>query len=130
VPTILAVIMRLAAEAARGDLTAARTRLVRSIAVLSIIIVLAAVALALGLAALTIALGHWMGIVPALVSIATVATITALILALMISTRARKPAPIGLGLLNFPRRTLPRIDPLTVVVAALAIGLLLGRRRG
>jgi hypothetical protein len=129
-PTILAVVMRLAAEAARGDLTAARKRLVRSLAVLSIILVLAGVALGFGAAALAIALAHWIGLVPALLALAAVATIIALILALTISTRAQRPTTTGLGLSGLSGRKPPRIDPLTIVVAELAVGLLLGRRRG
>jgi hypothetical protein len=129
-PTLLAVLMRLAAEAARGDLTAARKRLVRSLAVLSVILVLTTVALALCVAALAIALGDRIGPVPALLSIAAAAVIAALILALSINTRVRRPRTTGVGLPGLSGRQLPRIDPLTVVVAALAAGLLLGRRKG
>jgi hypothetical protein len=90
---------------------------------------LAAIALALGVAALAIALGDRIGPVPALLSIAAVAVIAALILALTINTRVRRPATTGIGLPVLSGRQLPRVDPLTVVVAALAVGLLLGRRK-
>ncbi len=129
-PTLLAVLMRRAAEAARGDLTAVRKRLVRSLAVLSVILVLTTVALALGAAALAIALAEWIGLVPALLSIAAVATITALILALTLNTTAQRPTTTGVGLLSLSGLQPPRVDSLTVVVAALAFGLLLGRRKG
>jgi hypothetical protein len=128
-PTLLAVLIRLAAKAERGGLTAVRKRLVRSLAVLYIILILTTVALALGTAALAVALADWIGLVPALLSIAAVATITALILALTINTNAQRPTTTGVGLLGLSGLQPPRVDSLTVVVAALAVGLLLGGRR-
>lgn len=129
-PTILETLLSLAAQLAQGKLADARTRLVRSLGVLCIVIALIVVALAMGAAALAIVLAEQIGPVPAMLSIAAVTTIIALILALTLRTRADRPRTSGLDLLGLGARELPRVDPLTVVVAALALGLLLGRRKG
>jgi cytochrome bd-type quinol oxidase subunit 2 len=129
-PTILTTLMHLAAQLAQGKLADARSRLVRSLGVLCVIMVLIAVAVAMGTAALTVALADRIGLVPALLSIAAVATIIALILALTIRTRVDRPATNSPDLLSVAARELPRVDPLIIVVAALAVGLLLGRRKG
>ena len=129
-PNFLTTMMHLAAQLAQGKVAEARSRLVRSLGVLCIIVALIAVALAMAVAALTIALAEQIGVVPAMLSIAAVATIIALILALTLRTRADKPTTSSLDLLSLTARELPRVDPLIVVVAALAVGLLLGRRKG
>lgn len=129
-PKILTTLMHLAAQIAQGQLADARSRLVRSLGVLCVVIVLLAVALALVVAALATALAAQVGLVPAMLSIAAVATIIALILALTLRSRADRPATNGPDLLSVVARELPRVDPLIVVVAALAVGLLLGRRKG
>ena len=129
-PKILTTMMHLAAQLAQGKVAEARSRLVRSLGVLCIIVALIAVALAMAVAALTIALAEQIGVVPAMLSIAAVATIIALILALTLRTRAEKPTTSSLDLLSLTARELPRVDPLIVVAAALAVGLLLGRRKG
>jgi hypothetical protein len=121
--------MRLAAQVARGDLVEARRRLVRSVVLLSVILILTTVALALAATALAIALAGWIGLVPAFLLISALASITALILAIMFSTRTQKPRLSGKRLLDLSARKLPDVNPLAVVVGALAIGLLLGRRR-
>ena len=129
-PNFLTTMMHLAAQLAQSKVADARSRLVRSLGVLCIVVALIAVALAMAVAALTIALAEQIGVVPALLSIAAVATIIALILALTLRTRADKPTTSSLDLLSLTAQELPRVDPLIVVVAALAVGLLLGRRKG
>jgi hypothetical protein len=128
-PNFLATGMRLAAQLVQGGLAEARARVVRSLVVLSIILALFAVAFAMGVAVLAIALAGQIGLVPALLSIGAVSTIAALILALTIRTRGDRSTANGTELLGLAARELPRIDPLMIVVAALAVGLLLGRRR-
>jgi hypothetical protein len=127
---MLTTMLRLATQLAQGRLAEARSRLVRSLGALCIIMVMSVVALAMVAAALAIALSDRIGIVPAMLSIAAVATIIALILALTLRTRADKATTSSLDLLSLTARELPRVDPLVVVVAALAVGLLLGRRKG
>jgi hypothetical protein len=128
-PRILTTMLHLAAQLAQGQLADARSRLVRVLGVLCIIIALIAVVLAMAVAAVTIVLAAQIGLVPAMLSIAAVATIIALILALTIRTRADRPATNSSDLLRVAASELPRVDPLIIVVAALAVGLLLGRRR-
>jgi hypothetical protein len=127
---MLTTMLRLATQLAQGRLAEARSRLVRSLGALCIIMVMSVVALAMVAAALAIALSDRIGMVPAMLSIAAVATIIALILALTLRTRADKATTSSLDLLSLTARELPRVDPLVVVVAALAVGLLLGRRKG
>lgn len=129
-PTILESLMRLAAQLAQGKLADARSRLLRSLGVLCVVIALVVVALAMGSAALAVALAERIGAVPAMLSIAAVTTIIALILALALRTRADRPTTGSRDLLGLAAQELPRVDPLIVVVAALAVGLLLGRRKG
>jgi uncharacterized membrane protein YqjE len=126
---LVATAMRLAAQLVHGQLAETRARLLRSLVVLSITMVLLAVALAMAVAVLAVALADRIGMVPALLSIGAVATIAALILMLTLRTRSARSTTNGLDLLSLTVRELPRIDPLMVVVAALAVGLLLGRRR-
>ncbi len=121
--------IRLAMQLAQGQVADVRSRLLRSLGVLCVILVMIVVALAMAAAALAIALSDRIGLVPALLSIAAVATIVALVLVLTLRSRVDRPAASNVDLLGLAARELPRVDPLTLVIAALAAGLLLGRRR-
>jgi Mn2+/Fe2+ NRAMP family transporter len=127
--TGLATMIRLAMQLAQGQVADVRSRLLRSLGVLCVILVMIVVALAMAAAALAIALSDRIGLVPALLSIAAVATIVALVLVLTLRSRVDRPAASNVDLLGLAARELPRVDPLTLVIAALAAGLLLGRRR-
>lgn len=121
--------IRLGMQLAQGQVADARSRLVRSLGVLCVVLVLIVLALAMAAAAVAIALADRIGLVPALLSIAAVAMIVALALALILRGRVDRPAASSIDLLGLAARELPRVDPLIVVVAALVVGLLLGRRR-
>ncbi len=127
--TVLALAMRLTGEMARGNLVDIRRRLIRSITLAVFALVLVIVALALACAALAVALASWIGIVPALLSLAAVAAIAALILMLMLSMRGHTSRRGGFGLPKMTGRNL-KVAPVTIVIGALAVGLLLGRRKG
>ena len=126
---VLALAMRLTGEMARGNLANIRGRLIRSFALAVLALVLIITALALLCAALAVALAHWIGLVPALLSMAAVAAIAAMILMLVLGPRSQAPSTQSNNLLNQVQSELPG-GGLTIVLGALAIGLLVGRRKG
>lgn len=121
----VAMLTRVATEAARGGLRRACRRLAATFFVLGAMLLLAAIGIACAVAALVLVLADWIGIVAALLSIAGAAFLGVLILALTLRSRqpsASLPAQLLSG------QTVRQVNPMTVAAVALAAGLLMGRR--
>lgn len=121
----VAMLTRVATEAARGELRRACRRLAATFFVLGAMLLLAAIGIACAVAALVLVLADWIGIVAALLSIAGAAFLGVLILALTLRSRqpsASLPAQLLSG------QTVRQVNPMTVAAVALAAGLLMGRR--
>jgi hypothetical protein len=126
--SLILLMTRLASQAARGELADARERAVRTIILAVAIAVLSIAAIGLLTAAAAVALANWIGLVPALLSMAAAVTILTLILMLVIRHHPRR-RPSGL-LGTLPSRTGEphHVAPLTIVAIGLAAGLFLGLR--
>jgi uncharacterized membrane protein YqjE len=120
---------RLASMAAGNEVSAVKSRVLRSVLLGMLVLMLGLLALGFALAALVIWLQQQMDTVPALLLVAAGLLILCLLVALLIRQPARpKPRNASLGLLTDAEGKPLTVNPLTVAATALAIGLLVGRR--
>jgi hypothetical protein len=101
----------------------------RTLALMVAILVLSTAALLLLAAAAVLALSHWIGMLPALLSLAAALVILALVLALILGRRPRRQPLHGLGALSPGMSDGKQVTPIAIIAGGLALGLIIGLRR-
>lgn len=109
-------------------MTDVRERAVRTLILTVAIAIMSIAAILLLIAAAAVALASWVGLVPALLSMAGVVTIFALVLVLLARHRPRRRSVGLLGGVPAKHGDLPNVGPLAIVAIGLAAGLFLGLR--
>jgi amino acid transporter len=127
-PSLILLLTRLAAQAARGDLADMRERAVRAAILTVVIAILSTAAILLLIAAAAVALAQWIGLLPALLSMAAVVVILTLILVLFLRHRPRRRPSSLMGTFSPSPRDRPQVGPLAIIAAGLAVGLFIGLR--
>jgi hypothetical protein len=127
-PSLILLLTRLAAQAARGELSDVRERAVRATILTISIAILSTAAILLLIAAAAVALAHWIGLLPALLSMTAGVVILTLILILFLRNRPRRRPSSLLGTLPSSTSDRPQLRPLAIIAAALAVGLFIGLR--
>lgn len=125
---LMSMAMKAAGEAAGANLATLRRRVVRWVVLGTAAVILLIVACSLALGALAVWLSNWIGLGPALLSIAAGALIIGLLLIIVAGARpnpVRKPLPAAFDL----KAATQKVDPMTLALGALAIGLLVGRTK-